>query len=74
LSPVLEDIFRHRAVALPYFRVPRYIEFAPDLPTNATGKVEKDPLRSRGMTARQVDLKGLGLVMARSERRSQSSV
>lgn len=35
---------------LPYFAVPRYIEFRSDLPRNATGKVLKHQLRSEGVT------------------------
>ncbi len=35
---------------LPYFAVPRYIEFRPELPKNATGKVLKYQLRDEGVT------------------------
>ncbi len=35
---------------LPYFAVPRYIEFRTELPRNATGKVLKDQLRAEGVT------------------------
>ncbi|MCZ4653904.1 AMP-binding protein [Gordonia amicalis] len=35
---------------LPYYAVPRYIEFRPELPKNATGKVLKYQLRDEGVT------------------------
>ncbi|WP_319453130.1 MULTISPECIES: AMP-binding protein [unclassified Mycobacterium] len=41
---------------LPYFAVPRYIEFRTELPRNATGKVLKNHLRSDGVTADTWDI------------------
>ena len=41
---------------LPYFAVPRYIEFRTELPRNATGKVLKFQLRDEGVTAKTWDL------------------
>jgi crotonobetaine/carnitine-CoA ligase len=35
---------------LPYFAVPRYLEFMPELPTTENGKVQKYKLRERGVT------------------------
>jgi carnitine-CoA ligase len=35
---------------LPYFAVPRYLEFARELPTTESGKVQKYKLRERGVT------------------------
>jgi carnitine-CoA ligase len=35
---------------LPYFAVPRYLEFMQDLPTTENGKVQKYKLRERGVT------------------------
>ncbi|MBV9607939.1 MAG: ATP-dependent acyl-CoA ligase [Acidobacteria bacterium] len=35
---------------LPYFAVPRYLEFVRELPTTESGKVEKYKLRERGLT------------------------
>ena len=64
-----KDVFEFCVPRLPYFAIPRYVEFASDLPMNALGKVQKDALRSVGMTDRQVDLRQLGLVLERSARR-----
>ena len=35
---------------LPYFAIPRYIEFRAELPRNAMGKVLKHQLRDEGVT------------------------
>jgi carnitine-CoA ligase len=40
---------------LPYFAVPRYLEFVPELPTADNGKVQKHKLRERGVTERTWD-------------------
>jgi crotonobetaine/carnitine-CoA ligase len=40
---------------LPYYAVPRYVEWAAELPRTATGKVEKYRLRERGVTPTTTD-------------------
>ena len=40
---------------LPYFAVPRYIEFMTELPATESGKVQKYKLRERGITERTWD-------------------
>jgi carnitine-CoA ligase len=40
---------------LPYFAVPRYLEFVHELPTTESGKVQKYKLRERGVTERTWD-------------------
>lgn len=40
---------------LPYFAVPRYIEFVDELPRTATAKVKKAVLRTRGVTGSTFD-------------------
>jgi crotonobetaine/carnitine-CoA ligase len=40
---------------LPYFAVPRYLEFVTELPTTESGKVQKYKLRERGITERTWD-------------------
>jgi len=67
LSP--RDVFEYCSSRLPYFAIPRFLEFSSELPLNAMGKVVKDTLRSAGMTGSQHDLKALGLVLERSQRR-----
>ena len=41
-----EDLIRYLIPRLPRFTVPRYIEFAPELPRTPTGKVRKVELRA----------------------------
>jgi carnitine-CoA ligase len=43
---------------LPYFAVPRYLEFVHELPTTESGKVQKYKLRERGVTERTWDREG----------------
>ena len=40
---------------LPYFAVPRYLEFMNELPSTESGKVQKYKLRERGVTERTWD-------------------
>jgi crotonobetaine/carnitine-CoA ligase len=49
---------------LPYFAVPRYIEFMSELPATESGKVQKYKLRERGITDRTWD-RGTGGSIAR---------
>ena len=40
---------------LPYFAVPRYLEFVSELPSTESGKVQKYKLRERGVTDKTWD-------------------
>ena len=66
------ELFAYFKRTLPYFAVPRYVEFLPALPVNAVGRVTKATLRERGLTAATLDLEALGLVVERAERRGKS--
>ena len=50
---------------VPYFAVPRYIEFRDDLPRNPTGKVLKYQLREEGCTAATWDREKAGFILAK---------
>jgi carnitine-CoA ligase len=50
-GPTELELIRFCEPRLPYFAVPRYIEFAEELPTTESGKVQKYKLRERGVTA-----------------------
>jgi crotonobetaine/carnitine-CoA ligase len=52
------DLCRWSLDKLPYYAVPRYIEFRAELPRNATGKVLKHELRSEGLTTCTWDIEG----------------
>jgi len=45
-----ETLCRWSLDKLPYFAIPRYIEFRAELPRNAMGKVLKHQLRDEGVT------------------------
>src|ERR1700736_541759 len=49
------DLIPYCAPRLPYFAVPRYLEFMDDLPMTENGKVQKYKLRERGVTAQTWD-------------------
>ena len=53
------------AARLPYFAVPRYVEFRHDLPRNPTAKVLKYQLRDEGRTASTWDREASDLVIER---------
>jgi crotonobetaine/carnitine-CoA ligase len=50
---------------LPYFAVPRYVEFVDELPKNAVGRVLKHVLRERGVTGTAWDREQAGYVVRR---------
>jgi crotonobetaine/carnitine-CoA ligase len=50
---------------LPYFAVPRFVEFAAHLPTNESGKIQKFKLRERGVTAATWDRQAAGYELKR---------
>jgi crotonobetaine/carnitine-CoA ligase len=51
-----EALFRWSADAVPYYALPRYIEFRDALPKNPQGRILKYQLREEGKTARTWDL------------------
>jgi len=50
---------------LPYFAVPRFIEFRPELPKNAVGRVTKYVLREQGVTEGTFDREESGVELRR---------
>jgi crotonobetaine/carnitine-CoA ligase len=50
---------------LPYFAVPRYVEFVDELPKNAVGRVLKHVLRERGVSDAAWDREQAGYVVSR---------
>jgi crotonobetaine/carnitine-CoA ligase len=65
-----KELFEFFRTALPYYAVPRYIEFLDALPANVNGRVQKFKLRERGITESTLDFERLGLVVARADRRA----
>jgi crotonobetaine/carnitine-CoA ligase len=63
------ELFEFFRVNLPYFAVPRYVEMYDELPKNAVGRVMKHVLRERGNGSSTIDFEGLGMAVARADRR-----
>jgi len=55
-----EALLDHAAERMPYFAVPRYVEFVDDLPRNATGRVLKYQLRDQPNTDATWDREAAG--------------
>jgi crotonobetaine/carnitine-CoA ligase len=60
-----EDLCRWCADRVPYFAIPRYIEFRDDLPRNPVGRVLKYQLRDEGITAATWDREAAGVTFER---------
>ena len=59
LSP--EDLFRWAIDAVPYYALPRYIEFRDNLPKNPQGRILKYELRDQGCTPTTWDQEASGI-------------
>lgn len=55
---------------VPYFMVPRYVEFATELPKTPTQKVLKHELRDRGISGNVWDREAAGIVLRRDGHRA----
>ncbi len=60
-----EDLCRWTAERVPYFAIPRYVEFRTDLPRNPVGRVLKYELRDDGVTATTWDRETAGVTFER---------
>ncbi|HSO94650.1 MAG TPA: AMP-binding protein [Acidimicrobiia bacterium] len=60
-----EALCRWAVDHVPYFAVPRYVEFRSDLPRNPVGRVLKYQLRADGVTAATWDREAAGLTFER---------
>jgi crotonobetaine/carnitine-CoA ligase len=65
-----EELFGFFRETLPYFAVPRYVEFVPALPRNAMGRVLKHELRANPLGPATIDFEELGLTITARQRRS----
>jgi carnitine-CoA ligase len=70
VEPQIEVVFDFFKKTLPYFAVPRYVEFVDSLPVTPSGRVQKFLLRQNGVNAATLDLEKLGLSVGKSERRT----
>ncbi len=60
-----EELFRWCVDQLPYFVLPRYVEFRPELPRSPTGRVLKRDLRDEGVTDATWDAEASGITFER---------
>jgi crotonobetaine/carnitine-CoA ligase len=60
-----QELFHWAQEQLPYFAVPRFIEFRATLPKTPTGRVQKSELRAEGRTAATWDAHAAGLEIRR---------
>jgi crotonobetaine/carnitine-CoA ligase len=60
-----KELMDHCVAEIPYFALPRYIEFVDQLPRNATGRVQKFLLREQAITPATWDREAAGYVIAR---------
>ena len=63
LNPV--ELIRFLEPRMPYFMVPRYIDFVDSLPKTPTGKIQKYALRDKGTTAGTWDRELAGIKLKR---------
>jgi crotonobetaine/carnitine-CoA ligase len=59
------EFLDHCSARMPYFAVPRYVDVLDALPKNALGRVTKDDLRARGVSAAAWDREAAGYVVQR---------
>ncbi len=60
-QPDPAELLEHCVQNMPYFAVPRYIEFIPEIPKTANEKVRKNVLRERGVTPETWDREAAGI-------------
>lgn len=59
------ELLDYCAVRMPYFCVPRYVDTVDELPRNVIGRIRKDLLRARGLSAGAWDRERHGYVLSR---------
>ena len=57
---------------LPYYAIPRYVQFRTGLPLTPTGKIMKHVLREEGVSGDIIDLDALGLTVPKQDRRTKT--
>jgi crotonobetaine/carnitine-CoA ligase len=60
-----EELLRYCEPRLPYYALPRYLDFVDALPTTENGKVRKSELRARGVTSKTWDREQAGYRVTR---------
>lgn len=63
------ELMDHCVQNIPYFAVPRYIDFVSELPRNPVGRVQKFELKKQGVTPSTWDRTAAGYEVKRSDRK-----
>ena len=63
--PKPEDVLDFCVPRMPYFAVPRYIEYLDEIPKTPTQKIQKNKLRERGLSAATWDREAAGYKVRR---------
>ena len=63
--PAPEALLDYATPLMPYFAVPRFIDFVKEIPTTPTAKIQKNKLRERGLSANAWDREAAGYKVSR---------
>ena len=63
--PAPADLLDYAGPRMPYFAVPRYVEYVDEIPTTPTAKIQKNKLRDRGLSAAAWDRDAAGYKVKR---------
>ena len=63
--PAPEALLRFCTPRMPYFAVPRYVEFLDTIPKTPSAKIQKNKLRDRGLSAAVWDREAVGYKVKR---------
>jgi crotonobetaine/carnitine-CoA ligase len=63
------ELFDFFKSSLPYFAIPRYVEFIDALPRNGVGRVMKHKLREVGIGGGTIDFESMNLTVTKQDRR-----
>lgn len=64
-SPAPESVLDFCAPRMPYFAVPRYIEYLTEIPKTPSAKIQKNKLRDRGLSGTTWDREAVGYKVRR---------
>ena len=63
--PTPEALLDYAVPLMPYFAVPRFIDFVKEIPTTPTAKIQKNKLRERGLSNKAWDREAAGYKVSR---------
>jgi len=63
--PAPEELLDYAAPRMPYFAVPRFIDYVDEIPTTPTAKIQKNKLRDRGLSPSAWDREAAGYKVRR---------